>query len=268
MRPPSATSACAGSTIDLTGSATNLPTTLLSNNFNSGLNGWSTVNSSTGGNPADAAWTLRPNGYFYNASSGADPTFNSNDNTQFLLSNSDDQGSGGTTATVLKSPGFNTEGYTALSLTYFHHYRFNSGATDRGYVEVSTDDQNWTTVQTHSSTQGAANGFVSANVNLNAYTGERGALHTFPLCGHLRLVVGDRQRDPDRDTRRAYVGLDLHACRLHLHQPEPDRCDGHANAYLHCDRDLHERMQRERDNRERYRHHRAQCGYEWHPGHL
>ena len=169
---PSATSACAGSTIDLTGSATNLPTTLLSNNFNSGLNGWSTVNSSTGGNPADAAWTLRPNGYFYNASSGADPTFNSNDNTQFLLSNSDDQGSGGTTATVLKSPGFNTEGYTALSLTYFHHYRFNSGATDRGYVEVSTDDQNWTTVQTHSSTQGAANGFVSTNVNLNAYAGE------------------------------------------------------------------------------------------------
>ncbi|MBK9540673.1 MAG: hypothetical protein IPO12_18365 [Flavobacteriales bacterium] len=82
---------------------------------------------STGGTLADAAWTLRPDGYFYNASSGADPTFNSNDDTQFVLSNSDDRGSGGTTATVLKSPGINTEGYSSLSLSYYHHYRFNSG---------------------------------------------------------------------------------------------------------------------------------------------
>ncbi|MBK8340482.1 MAG: T9SS type A sorting domain-containing protein [Flavobacteriales bacterium] len=169
---PSATSACTGGTINLTGSATNLPGTLLSNNFNSGLNGWSTVNSSTGGTPADAAWTLRPNGYFYNASSGSDPTFNSNDNTQFLLSNSDDQGSGGTTATILQSPGFNTEGYTAVSLTYFHYFRFNSGPDDRARVEVSTDNQNWTILQTHSTTQGTATGFVSTSVNLNAYVGE------------------------------------------------------------------------------------------------
>ncbi|MBK6754673.1 MAG: hypothetical protein IPG69_14080 [Flavobacteriales bacterium] len=127
MRPRPLLPVCTGGTIDLTGSATNLPTTLLSNDFNSGFNGWATENTSTGGTVADAAWTLRPNSYFYNASSGSDPTFSSNDDTQFVLSNSDDQGSGGTTATVLRSPGINTEGYSSLSLSYYHHYRFNSG---------------------------------------------------------------------------------------------------------------------------------------------
>ncbi|MBK7085827.1 MAG: T9SS type A sorting domain-containing protein [Flavobacteriales bacterium] len=39
-------------------------------------------------------------------------------------------------------------------------------------MEVSTDGQNWTIEQTHSSTQGAVNGFVLATVNLDAYIGE------------------------------------------------------------------------------------------------
>lgn len=160
---------CAGSPVDLSASADN--GILLSENFNGPTNNWTTTNTSTGGTVADAAWTLRPNSYFYNASTGTDPTFNSNDNSQFYLSNSDDQGSG-TTATTLVSPAFSTVGQATLTLTYYHHYRFNSGTGDRGRVEVSTNGSSWTTVQTHSSTQGAVNGFVLATVDLSAYVNE------------------------------------------------------------------------------------------------
>ncbi len=157
-------------TVNLT-SSTATTATLLSEGWNSGTGGWTTANTSTGGNVADAAWTIRPNAYFYNASSGADPTFNSNDNTAFFLSNSDDQGSG-TTATTLTSPAFSTAGYSAVSMTFYHHYRFNSGASDRAFVEVSTDNTSWTTVTTYSSTQGAVNGFVQATANLNSVAGQ------------------------------------------------------------------------------------------------
>ncbi len=168
---PSNTSVCTGGTVNLTGAATNVGTTVFSENFNSGLGAWSTTNTSTGGTTANAAWTSRPNNYLYDASSDPDPTFSSNDASSFVLSNSDAQGSG-TTATQLISPAFSTVGYSSLSLSYHHHYRFNSGTSDRARVEVSTNGTSWTIVQTHSSTQGAVNGFVQATVNLNAYAGQ------------------------------------------------------------------------------------------------
>ncbi|MCC6400007.1 MAG: hypothetical protein IT227_04520, partial [Flavobacteriales bacterium] len=82
----SAASACVNGTVDLTATGS-YPGSILSQDFNSGAGGWTTTNSSTGGNPADAAWTLRPDNYFYNASSGSDPTFSSNDDSPFFLSN-------------------------------------------------------------------------------------------------------------------------------------------------------------------------------------
>ncbi|MBK7942048.1 MAG: T9SS type A sorting domain-containing protein [Flavobacteriales bacterium] len=167
----SAASACVNGTVNLTATGS-YPGTILSQNFNSGAGGWTTTNSSTGGTPADAAWTLRPNNYFYNASSGSDPTFSSNDGSQFYLSNSDDQGSGGITATTLVSPSFSLVGYTTASLNFYHHYRFNSGASDRAYVDVSTDGTNYTNLVTYSSTQGNWNAFTQANLNLNSYAGQ------------------------------------------------------------------------------------------------
>ncbi|MBK8947854.1 MAG: hypothetical protein IPM68_03045 [Flavobacteriales bacterium] len=167
----SAASACVNGTVNLTGDGS-FPGTILSQNFNSGAGGWTTTNSSTGGNPADAAWTLRPDNYFYNASSGSDPTFSSNDDSPFFLSNSDDQGSGGITATTLVSPAFSLVGYTTASLNFFHHYRFNSGASDRAYVEVSTDGSNYSNLVTYNSTQGAVNGFVPVTISLNSYAGQ------------------------------------------------------------------------------------------------
>lgn len=164
----SAASVCSdANTVNLTGEGISLGT-ILSQGFNSGIAPWTTTNTSTGGTPANAAWTARPNNYLFNAYDG-DVTFSSNDASQFVLSNSDAQGSGGTTATTLVSPAFSTVGYTSATLTYYHYYRYNSGTDDRARVEVSTDGSNWTTLQTHSSVQGAPTGFVQATVSLNGY---------------------------------------------------------------------------------------------------
>ncbi|HQE37619.1 MAG TPA: hypothetical protein PL022_11465, partial [Limnochordia bacterium] len=95
-----------------------IPTIIVSENFNGTTHSFTAINNSTGGTPADAAWTLRPDGYYYSYT-----TFHSNDNSQFIMSNSDDQGSGGTTNTELISPEFSTVGLDSLVLDFYHYFR-------------------------------------------------------------------------------------------------------------------------------------------------
>ena len=140
--------------------------TLLNEDFNGATNAWTTENSSTSGTPANADWTLRADGYVYSST-----TYHSNDNTQFYMSNSDAQGSGGITATALISPVLNTSGYSSLTLKFWHYFRYidtDSQAT----VEVSTDGgSTWNPppAASYTSTQGAASAFVQASIDLGAY---------------------------------------------------------------------------------------------------
>lgn len=161
----SATAVCSGVGFDLTSTGTLNSTTsvtLINENFNGTPTGWTTINNSTDGTPASAAWTLRPNGYFRSV------TYNSNDASQFYLSDSDIQGFGSTTATILQSPEFSTVGMNAATLSFFHFYRdYNS--TDFANVEISTDGSNWTVLNSYTTTQGASNGFVQATFSLAAY---------------------------------------------------------------------------------------------------
>jgi hypothetical protein len=154
---------CAGSTVSLTASS-GTTVTLLSQNFNAATNNFSNINNSTSGTPANAAFTLRTNGYSY-----AGNIFNSNDNSQFYLTNSDAQGNGGsTTATILQTPVLNTQGLTAASLSFYHHYRFKSGA-ESAKVEVSTNGSTWTVLANYTTTQGARNNFALVTINLASY---------------------------------------------------------------------------------------------------
>ena len=161
----SATAVCSGVGFDLTSTGTLNSTTsvtLINENFNGTPTGWTTINNSTDGTPASAAWTLRPNGYFRSV------TYNSNDASQFYLSDSDIQGSGSTTATILQSPEFSTVGMNAATLSFFHFYRdYNS--IDFANVEISTDGSNWTVLNSYTTTQGASNEFVQATFSLAAY---------------------------------------------------------------------------------------------------
>ena len=172
----SSSNICIGNTINLSASATSNSdvqnVTVFSENFNSATNSWTTTNTSTSGNtPANAAWTLRPNGY--NVSS---ETFNSNDNSQFYMSNSDAQGTTGNpiTNTTLTSPAFSTIGLANASLTFYHYFR--NVSTDSGRVFVSTNGTTWTQLTIYSNnasggtgTVGASNAFNLATISLNAY---------------------------------------------------------------------------------------------------
>lgn len=129
-------------------------------NFN-GASSWTTVNNSTGGTPAAAAWTLRANGYTYN-DGFSNYTFNSNDNSQFYLSNSDAQGSGSTTNSELSSPTINLTDYISASITFFSHFDYNAVA-DRCYIEVtSTGAAPWTRIDSINGADfGTLSGFAS-----------------------------------------------------------------------------------------------------------
>ncbi|MGQ9846165.1 MAG: Ig-like domain-containing protein, partial [Bacteroidales bacterium] len=123
-----------------------------SENFNGTTTVFTTVNTSTGGNPSAAAWTLRPDGYVYSSN-----TFHSNDNSQFIMSNSDAQGSGSTTHTELISPVFSSVGADSITLEMYHYYRHFTG--DSAKVEIF-DGTQWSTLQKWTATQGTPSNFA------------------------------------------------------------------------------------------------------------
>ncbi|HOL74048.1 MAG TPA: T9SS type A sorting domain-containing protein, partial [Bacteroidales bacterium] len=141
-----------------------VPTIIVSEDFNETTHSFTAINNSTGGTPEDAAWTLRPDGYSYGSYSPV--VFHSNDNTQFIMSNSDDQGSGGTTNTELISPEFSTVGLDSLVLDFYHYFR--SG--DTAAVDIY-DGSQWVNLETYTSTVGSSSSFVHETINLSAYVG-------------------------------------------------------------------------------------------------
>ena len=137
---------------------------IFSEDFNGTTNSWTTINNSTGGTPANAAWILRPDGYVY----GSTPvTFHSNDNTQFYLTNSDDHGSGGITSTILQSPVFSTLGYQNATLNYHHYLR--ALASTYITVEASLDATTWDTLYSYTGSSvslGSSNAFADSTIVL------------------------------------------------------------------------------------------------------
>ncbi|MBK9358597.1 MAG: hypothetical protein IPN08_14650 [Bacteroidales bacterium] len=157
---------CDGNSVELSVAAlpASAPAEILTEDFN-GISNWTTINNTNGGTPENAAWTLRSDGYVVSSA-----TFHSNDNSQFYMTNSDAPGSGTTTSTILQSPSVNTIGYTGLTLSFWHHYRYYDG-NESGKVEVSTNGTDWTTEASYTSTLGSTTGFTNAIINLDSYIG-------------------------------------------------------------------------------------------------
>jgi len=132
---------------------------IYSENFNGTAPGWTKENASTGGTPASADWTLQTS-----------PTLgiSSNDATKFYLSNSDAQGSGGLTRTILVSPKMNL---TNASNAFFRYFTFYQALSDSAIIEGSTDSINWLLLKAYTTNQGAAANFINDSVSINAYSG-------------------------------------------------------------------------------------------------
>lgn len=147
-----------GQSIQLTAGERYSPEILIEN-FNGATHSMTAINTSTGGTVAAAAWTLRPDGYVYGGN-----TFHSPDNSQFIMSNSDAQGSGGITHTELISQTFSSVGIDSMVLEFDHYYRHIVGSTIK--VEIF-DGTNWNTLQTWTSTQGTSTSFSHVVIPLN-----------------------------------------------------------------------------------------------------
>jgi len=138
---------------------------VLKETFNAAANSWTTTNNSTNGTPANSAWTIQNSGYVYSST-----TFTSNDASQFYLTNSDAQGTGGSTSTFLQSPAFSLVGFTTANLSFWHYFR-NASSTAK--VEVSIDGGGtWTSLTQYTTDQGSAGNFTNVNLSLSAYVGQ------------------------------------------------------------------------------------------------
>jgi len=163
----SLTQVCQGTPIDLFATPSSGQIALIDENFNAPTNNWTTINNSYGGNSANAAWTLRPDGWYESST-----TFHSNDNSQFYLSNSDAQGSSSTTITYLESPSFDlTSGEVACSLSFYHYFKSYSGSV--ASVEIF-DGSTWSLLKSYTTTTGSASAFANENIDLSGYIGISG----------------------------------------------------------------------------------------------
>ncbi|BBE18698.1 internalin [Aquipluma nitroreducens] len=159
---------CPGTKVDLfSGSniSSGLPTTILTENFNGTPSGW-IITPTTG----EAAWTSQIDGYDYilyidhkkpKWTETIHNVFHSNDNSTFYLSNN--HADGGGTDSRLVTPKFSTNGYTSVTLTFWHHY--SDGNKSKAFVDWSTNGATWTNLQTFdNSDYGTTDGFVQAVV--------------------------------------------------------------------------------------------------------
>ncbi|MBV9960792.1 MAG: T9SS type A sorting domain-containing protein, partial [Parafilimonas sp.] len=173
---PSSSANCYGTVQQLTASGGTYNATEFSENFNAATNSWTKTNTSTGGVPSNADWTLRPNNYsysvfYYDAFLDDyyyyDYKFKNADSSQFYLTNGDAQGSAGTSHTTITSPAINTTGYQSLTLQFNQNFEPYTTA-DSAMVQVSTDGVNFVNVAKYISEQGSSN-YVSYYYDGNFY---------------------------------------------------------------------------------------------------
>jgi hypothetical protein len=160
----SGTTICVGETVNLSsnGSSNSSAISLIAEEFNTTNASWTLVNNSTGGTPANAAFTIQVNNY-----NNGDETFTTTDGSAFIFSDSDLQGSGSTTDVSIISPAFSTQNIETATVNLNHYFRRNL-TSDRTYVDVSLNGTTWVNLTTYSTTQGASNNFATASIPLTA----------------------------------------------------------------------------------------------------
>jgi hypothetical protein len=160
---PAPISTCANTVMPLVSTGGTLDDLfILNQDFNGVNNDWTLGNNSTGGTPALAAWTLRSDGYTYSTYN----PFHSNDNSQFYMSNSEAQGAGSATVTVLKSPTFSTINFSSANISFYHYLR--SFSTTAAVQYTIDGGATWVNLQSYTTTQGAIAAFTNAIIALPA----------------------------------------------------------------------------------------------------
>ena len=141
---------------------------------------WTAVNNSIGGTltggflgAPGAAWGLRTSPHLVPNRSFI---VTSNDASQFIMSNSDLQGSGGTTNTELVTPAFSLVGYSNISLSFWQRYLDLGGTAEIQITDdsdaVINNGEVWTTVISYDTSRGLDSAFINEIIDLSTYAAD------------------------------------------------------------------------------------------------
>jgi len=165
----------------------NIPSSIINSSFNNANQGWVTEqqnnnrrwNLTNSGTLAESTCSyvfVGPNWWNFEYRCN-DINFQSNDNSQFFLVNSNIN-SGNFNNVNLISPTFNTQNYNSLELNFWHVYKDGGGGNpdDRGYLEYRTQQNNgnwngWQELDNYRSTEGEANNFIQRTYAINNLIG-------------------------------------------------------------------------------------------------
>jgi hypothetical protein len=151
VQPPTASAydVCPGSQVILTGNGVTPEVTAIEQGFdialNTGNNSWSS-GSVLIGVPHDpsTSWVKRESNYSFADHTGQTNFFEPG--SDFVLANYDDLPNGGKSANFLLSPGFSTEGFSAMTLAFDHVVNLNDHPNTVIKVQMSETLDNWTDI--------------------------------------------------------------------------------------------------------------------------
>ena len=163
------TTMCSGNITELAATGTPYPTTILSQNFNSGIAPWTIDSTGSIGTVAGSDWKDCGNGYVNEQGQYFSP-----DSSGFAMTNSDTSGSSSYTSSKLISPVFSLAGYSGATLTFQQAYEYWPAGDSIVSVQISTDGgSTWATMQNYvGSNSGSRTNFVTESFSLNAYLGQ------------------------------------------------------------------------------------------------
>lgn len=163
------TTMCSGDVAAITATGTVLPSTILSQNFNSGISPWTADNTGSIGTLTGSGWKVCGNGYINDQG-----IYYSPDSSAFAMSNSDTSGSSSYTVSKLTSPVFSLANYSGATLTFQQAYEYWPAGDSIVSLQISTDGGGtWSTLQNYvGANVGNRTGFVTETFSLNAYLGQ------------------------------------------------------------------------------------------------
>ena len=172
---------CSGDVAAITATGTPLTSTILSQNFNSGLAPWTVDNTGSVGTYTATPWRVCGDGY-----TNEQGTYHSPDNSAFVMSNPDTSISSTINSTKLISPVFSLAGYIGATLTFQQAYEYWPPGDTSVSVQISTDGgTTWSTLQNYvGSNVGNRGGFVQETFSLNDYLGQTNLRLRFYYYGH------------------------------------------------------------------------------------
>ena len=155
---------CIGGSTNLSSSPSVLPTTILSEGFETGATGWLFIDSaSTGSAVPQQIWQIQSAPYTDGTGSITYSNFTTGSG-KFAYANPDAGGSGSITKTIMVSPSFSTVGYSGnASLTFKNMYKYWSSSSPAEEVKVEITTNNGTTWNTLINYNGADVGTTTNN---------------------------------------------------------------------------------------------------------